>query len=63
MQAHVRGLEPARFADVERFRRMKEEGMLRRPEDVAAEILAAEAAGRLAGEAVVDLRSLGGAAE
>jgi benzil reductase ((S)-benzoin forming) len=60
MQAAVRGASPEDFADVERFRRMKEEGALRPPEDVAAEILRLEAAGRLAGEPVADLRQLSG---
>jgi len=63
MQERVRGASANDFADVERFRRMKEEGELRPAEDVAADILAAEAAGRLAGEAVGDLRSLSAGAE
>lgn len=63
MQERVRGAIAEDFADVERFRRMKAEGALRPADDVAAEILDAEAAGRLAGEAVSDLRSLAGGAE
>jgi len=43
---------------VERFRQMKAEGALRPAADVAADILAAEAEGRLTGDAVLDLRAL-----
>jgi benzil reductase ((S)-benzoin forming) len=63
MQAGVRGAKAEDFADVERFRRMKDEGSLRSPDDVAADILRAEAAGRLAGDAVSDLRELASGAE
>ena len=59
MQALVRGASAEDFADVERFRRMKAEGTLRPAADVAADILRLEAAGRLTGEAVLDLRELG----
>lgn len=60
MQAVVRGASPEAFADVERFRKMKEEGVLRPPDDVAGDILRLEAAGRLdEGDAVKDLRELG----
>jgi benzil reductase ((S)-benzoin forming) len=58
MQEHVRGASPADFADVARFRQMKEEGTLRPADDVAADILAAEAGGRLAAEPLGDLRTL-----
>ena len=58
MQATVRSTTEAAFADVERFRKMKEEGQLRTAESVAADILRAEAEGRLKGDAVLDLRSL-----
>jgi benzil reductase ((S)-benzoin forming) len=58
MQGVVRGASAEDFADVERFRRMKEEGALRPPMDVAADILRAEAAGKLAGDALVDLRDI-----
>jgi benzil reductase ((S)-benzoin forming) len=58
MQGAVRGASPEEFADVERFRRMKAEGTLRPPADVAADILRLEAAGRLAAEPVADLREL-----
>jgi len=62
MQGAVRGAAEADFPDVERFRRMKAEGVLRPAADVAADILRLEAAGRLAGEeAVLDLRQLDGA--
>lgn len=60
MQAHVRGASEKAFADVDRFRKMKEEGVLRPPADVARDILRLEAAGRLDGlDAVQDLRELG----
>ena len=60
MQGVVRGASPEAFVDVERFRKMKEEGVLRPPDDVARDILALEAAGRLDGkDAVLDLRELG----
>jgi benzil reductase ((S)-benzoin forming) len=61
MQATVRGASQADFADVERFRRMKDEGTLRAAAEVAADILRLEAAGRLAGgDGVLDLRQLDG---
>lgn len=63
MQEGVRTLDARDFADVERFRKMKEEGTLRRAEDVAADILAAEAAGRLGQSPVADLRELAPGAE
>ncbi|HEX4782673.1 MAG TPA: SDR family NAD(P)-dependent oxidoreductase [Usitatibacter sp.] len=63
MQEHVRGASAEDFADVARFRQMKEEGTLRSADDVAADILAAEAGGLLAGEALGDLRSLAAGAE
>jgi len=58
MQAAVREAPAESFRDVERFRRMKAEGELRSAEDVAADILRAEAAGLLKGDAVLDLRAL-----
>jgi benzil reductase ((S)-benzoin forming) len=58
MQDVVRGSTAEDFADVERFRQMKAEGVLRAAHDVAADILRAEAAGRLKGNAVADLREL-----
>jgi len=63
MQEGVRAATAGDFADVERFRKMKEDGMLRPAEDVAADILRAEAAGRLAGGVVSDLRELAAGAE
>ncbi len=60
MQGEIREAAVADFADVERFRRMKAEGALRSADDVAAEILALEAAGRLAAEPVADLRQIAG---
>ena len=58
MQAVVRGASKEAFMDVERFRAMKEEGVLRPAEDVAADILRLEAEGRLRGDAVQDLRQI-----
>lgn len=58
MQATVRGASAEAFPDVERFVAMKAEGKLRTAEAVAADILRLEAAGRLAGEAVRDLREM-----
>ena len=58
MQGVVRSASPDDFAEVERFRQMKAEGDLRTPADVAADILRAEAAGALKGDAVLDLRTL-----
>lgn len=61
MQGVVRALPAEQFADVERFRRMKAEGALRPADEVAGDILRLEAAGRLAGDPVADLRQLRGA--
>ena len=58
MQQTVRGASAEDFADVERFRDMKAQGVLREADDVAADILRLEAAGKLAGDAVLDLRAL-----
>jgi benzil reductase ((S)-benzoin forming) len=58
MQASVRGASAEDFADVERFRAMKAEGVLRPAADVAADILRLEAEGKLAGDAVQDLRQI-----
>jgi len=58
MQEHVRGASAADFADVERFKQMKSEGTLRPASDVAADILRAEASGRLAANPLADLREL-----
>lgn len=58
MQARVRSVPEARFADVGRFRAMKADGTLRAADDVAADLLRLEAAGRLGREPVEDLRSL-----
>jgi benzil reductase ((S)-benzoin forming) len=58
MQAVVRSAPAADFPDVERFRQMKSEGTLRPAAEVAADILRLEAAGRLTGDAVLDLRQL-----
>lgn len=62
MQGVVRGASAEAFVDVERFRKMKEEGVLRAPDDVARDILSLEIAGRLDGvDAVADLRELSAA--
>ncbi|MGZ5045741.1 MAG: SDR family NAD(P)-dependent oxidoreductase [Usitatibacter sp.] len=58
MQGLVRGASASDFADVERFKRMKEEGALRPARDVAEDILRAEAEGLLVGDAVLDLREI-----
>jgi len=63
MQEGVRTMDARDFADVERFRRMKEDGTLRPADDVAADILRAEAGGRLAASPVADLRELAAGAE
>ena len=59
MQGEIREMDAERFADVERFRAMKAQGVLRSAEDVARDILRLEAAGRLTGDAVLDLREIG----
>jgi benzil reductase ((S)-benzoin forming) len=58
MQGTVRGAAPEDFADVERFRELKAGGALRPAPQVAADILRLEAAGRLKGAAVQDLREI-----
>jgi benzil reductase ((S)-benzoin forming) len=58
MQGEVRSAREEDFMDVERFRAMKAEGKLRSADDVARDILALEAQGRLTGDAVLDLREL-----
>jgi benzil reductase ((S)-benzoin forming) len=58
MQGVVRGASAEDFVDVERFRQMKADGTLRPAVDVAADILRLEAAGKLAGEPVQDLREI-----
>ena len=58
MQEVVRGATAEEFAEVERFRQMKAEGVLRPADDVAADILRLEAEGKLKGEPLADLRAL-----
>jgi benzil reductase ((S)-benzoin forming) len=58
MQETVRGASQEDFIDVERFRAMKAEGTLRPAADVAADILRLEAAGKLRGETLQDLRAI-----
>jgi benzil reductase ((S)-benzoin forming) len=59
MQGEIRATTQEQFMDVERFRAMQAEGKLRPPAEVAADILRLEAAGKLVGDAVLDLRELG----
>lgn len=58
MQAVVRGAAAEDFPDIERFRAMKAQGTLRPPAEVAAAILRLEAAGKLGGDAIQDLRQI-----
>ena len=58
MQAMVRDARAEDFVDVERFRAMKEEGVLRPAAEVAADILRLERAGALKGDPVQDLRQI-----
>ncbi|HUP98696.1 MAG TPA: SDR family NAD(P)-dependent oxidoreductase [Usitatibacter sp.] len=58
MQETVRAASVEQFADVERFRAMKAEGVLRPATEVAADILRLEHEGRLAGDPVQDLRQI-----
>ncbi|MEO5694610.1 MAG: SDR family NAD(P)-dependent oxidoreductase [Usitatibacter sp.] len=58
MQVAIRGASPEEFVEVERFKSMKAEGKLRPPGDVAADILRLEAAGKLKGDPIQDLRQL-----
>ena len=58
MQGIVRGASKDDFPDVARFQQMKANGELRHADDVAAEILRHERAGKLTGDAVLDLRTL-----
>lgn len=58
MQGTVRSTDAKDFPELSKFVAMHAEGRLRPAEDVAAEILWLEAEGRLAGEVVLDLRTL-----
>ena len=58
MQETVRGATAEQFADVEKFRAMKADGVLRAAGDVAADILRLEAAGGLKGDPIQDLRTI-----
>jgi benzil reductase ((S)-benzoin forming) len=58
MQGVVRGATAEDFPDVARFQQMKANGELRHADDVAAEILRHERAGKLTGDALLDLRTL-----
>lgn len=57
MQGILRSSSAEDFAEIERFRQMKADGTLRPADDVAMDILRAEAAGKLKGDAVLDLRT------
>lgn len=58
MQEVVRGMDAARFPDVERFRRLKAEGALRSADAVAADLLRHEASGALFAQPLQDLREM-----
>jgi benzil reductase ((S)-benzoin forming) len=58
MQTAVRGADEDVFPDRPRFQAMKDEGTLRRPEEVATDILAAIAQGKLANGGNFDLREM-----
>ena len=58
MQETVRAATAEQFVDIEKFRAMKADGVLRPAADVAADILRLEAAGRLKGDPIQDLRTL-----
>jgi benzil reductase ((S)-benzoin forming) len=58
MQETVRNASAEDFVEIDRFRAMKAEGTLRPAADVAADILRLEQAGKLAGDALQDLRQL-----
>jgi benzil reductase ((S)-benzoin forming) len=58
MQETVRNSSAEDFVEIDRFRAMKAEGTLRPAADVAADILRLEQAGKLAGDALQDLRQL-----
>ena len=57
MQGVVRSASAQDFPELDRFLRMKSEGILRRPAEVAADILRFEASGELKGEVIRDLRT------
>ena len=58
MQEKVRSASAEDFVEVDRFRALKADATLRPAADVAADILRLEAAGRLAGDPIQDLRHL-----
>jgi benzil reductase ((S)-benzoin forming) len=58
MQAQVRRASEADFPDVERFKAMKADGVLRAPEDVAKAILALEARGKFTHGGIHDIRQM-----
>ena len=58
MQAEVRGASAEDFVEIDRFLALKAQGQLRPAADVAADILRLEAAGKLAGGELQDLRQM-----
>ena len=58
MQEKVRGASAEDFVEIDRFLALKAEGALRPAAEVAADILRLEAAGKLAADAVEDLRQV-----
>ena len=56
MQAEIRGMHESDFPNVQRFRDLKSEGILRSPEEVARDLWALATGGDIANGAVVDLR-------
>jgi len=61
MQEQVRSASEADFPDVARFKAMKADGVLRPPQDVAAAILALEAAGKFTHGGIHDIREMAAA--
>ena len=58
MQALIRGTSEQEFPDVARFRAMKTDGMLRNAHDVARDIAALIAGGKLTNGGNFDIREL-----
>jgi benzil reductase ((S)-benzoin forming) len=59
MQAQVRSASETDFPDVARFKAMKTDGVLRAPEDVAAQIVALEKGGKFTHGGIHDIREMG----
>jgi benzil reductase ((S)-benzoin forming) len=56
MQAEIRGMDEADFPNVQRFRDLESEGILRSPSDVARDLWALATRDDLENGAVLDLR-------